>query len=80
MDNNDWKLKFFKRIKDFSVSIIFLCNKLPKTAAGFVIAQQLIKSSTSIGANVVEAQNTSSRKDFIQKMSISLREANETVY
>ena len=57
-----------------------LANKLPKTPAGFAIAKQIIRSGTSVGANFVESQDASSAKDFIQKLSISLREARETFY
>ena len=46
----------------------------------FVIANQLLKSGTSIGANVFEAQYSESRVDFIHKMKIALKEANETLY
>ena len=64
-NNKDWKEEFFKRLLKFSVSIILLSNKLPKTPAGFAIANQIVKSGTSIGANFVEAQDASSLKDFI---------------
>ena len=46
----------------------------------FIIAKQLLKSGTSIGANINEAQNTESRADFIHKLKISAKEANETDY
>jgi four helix bundle protein len=46
----------------------------------FVIANQLIKSGTSIGANVREAQNAESKADFIHKMKIAAKEADETEY
>jgi four helix bundle protein len=46
----------------------------------FVLANQLLKSGTSIGANVFEAQHSESRLDFIHKMKIALKEANETFY
>ena len=46
----------------------------------FVVANQLTKSGTSIGANVHEAQNTESRADFIHKMKIAAKEAEETEY
>lgn len=46
----------------------------------FVIARQLLKSGTSIGANINEAQNAESRADFIHKLKISAKEANETEY
>lgn len=68
--NNGWKKTFLERLLSFSVSIVILANKLLKTPAGFVIAQQIIKSGTSIGANATEAQDASSTKDFVQKLSI----------
>ena len=46
----------------------------------FVLANQLIKSGTSIGANVREAQNAESKADFIHKMKIAAKEADETTY
>ena len=78
--DNKWKSEFLERLLKFSVRIILLANRLPKTPAGFAIATQLIKAGTSIGANVNEAQDASSSKDFVQKLSIALREAKETRY
>jgi four helix bundle protein len=46
----------------------------------FVFSNQLLKSGTSIGANVYEAQYAESRLDFVHKMKIALKEANETLY
>ncbi len=46
----------------------------------FVISKQLIKSGTSIGAKIKEAQNAESKKDFIHKMKIAIKEADETEY
>jgi four helix bundle protein len=46
----------------------------------FIVSNQLLKSGTSIGANVFEAQYAESRSDFIHKMKIALKEANETLY
>ena len=46
----------------------------------FIISNQLLKAGTSIGANVFEAQYAESRLDFIHKMKIALKEANETLY
>lgn len=46
----------------------------------FVISRQLLKSGTSIGANVLEAQNSESKIDFIYKLKIAAKEANETEY
>lgn len=46
----------------------------------FVLSRQLLKSGTSIGANIREAEHAQSKADFINKLSISLKEANETEY
>src|SRR3989344_1377006 len=70
---------FLDRLLKFSVSVINLSNQLPKTPAGFAIASQFIRSGTSIGANVEEAQDASSAKDFIQRLSIALREEKDTM-
>ena len=80
LTNKEWKDEFAERLLQFSVRIIKLANLLPKTPAGFAIASQLIKAATSIGANFIEAQDASSARDFVQKLSISLREAREAIY
>jgi four helix bundle protein len=64
---------------DFSVNIIKFCELL-ETDRKFIIANQLLKSGTSIGANIFEAQHAESRGDFIHKMKIAIKEANETLY
>ena len=64
----------------FAVMIIRMANNLPRTAAGYVIAQQVIRSGTSVGANTSEAQQAVSKRDFINKMSIALKECKETKY
>jgi four helix bundle protein len=68
-----------KKSVDFSVSIFRYSDYL-KSKQQFVISNQLLKSGTSIGANVFEAQYPESRLDFIHKMKIALKEANETLY
>ena len=64
---------------DFALEIIELTRYL-KLNKEFVISNQLLKSGTSIGANVSEAQAAQSTKDFIAKMSIASKEARETEY
>jgi four helix bundle protein len=64
---------------DFGVRILRTCRSLQKERHN-VIAHQLLKSGTSIGANVNEATAGQSRKDFLHKMSIASKEARETVY
>ena len=55
-------------------------NRLPRTVAGVEIGRQLVRSATSIGANVEEADAAESKRDFIHKMSVAHKEARETRY
>ncbi|MEO9886138.1 MAG: four helix bundle protein [Balneola sp.] len=64
---------------DFSLLIIYLFKEL-QDEREYVVSKQVLRSSTSIGANAEEAIAAQSRKDFIHKMSISLKEARETYY
>ena len=64
---------------DFAVSIIHLVKHL-KSQRESIISNQIGRSGTSIGANIREAQYANSRADFISKLQIALREANETGY
>lgn len=63
----------------FSLDIIDFCEELEKKRK-YVLASQLLKAGTSIGANVREAQNAESKTDFIHKMKIAAKEADETQY
>ena len=65
---------------DFALEIIKIYKFLRFQQKEYVMSKQLLKSGTSIGANAVEADSAQSHKDFIAKMSISLKEANETRY
>jgi len=64
----------------FAIDIVSLYKYLEDDKKEFVMSKQLLKSGTSIGANVREAEFAQSKADFISKMSISLKEANETDY
>lgn len=64
---------------EFSLAVIRYCDLLEQHKK-FVIAKQLLRSATSIGANVFEAQNAESKADFIHKMKIAAKETSETVY
>ena len=64
---------------EFSVDIIHLVKRL-KTEHESIISNQIGRSGTSIGANIHEAQYAQSRKDFISKLEIALKEASETGY
>ena len=64
---------------EFSIAIINYCGLLEQHRR-FVISKQLLRSATSIGANVFEAQNAESKADFIHKMKIAAKETSETLY
>lgn len=64
---------------EFAVSIVSFSETLQEQHK-FVVGNQLLRSGTSIGANVREAQNAESRADFIHKIKIALKEADETEY
>jgi len=68
------------RTFEFSVNIIELYKYLQMEKKEYTLGKQLLRSGTSIGANVEEATAAQSKKDFIAKMSISLKEARETNY
>ena len=63
----------------FAIDIIAFCEELEKNKK-FVVANQLLKSGTSIGAQVREAQNAESKADFVHKFKIVAKEAEETEY
>ena len=65
---------------DFFFCIIGLCRFLNEEKHEYRIADQMFRSGTSIGANIAEAQCAISKKDFIAKLYISLKESNETLY
>lgn len=64
---------------DFSLMVIEYCEQL-EIEKKYVIARQLLRSGTSIGANAMEAQNGESKADFIHKMKIAAKEAEESQY
>ena len=74
--NSIIKEKSFK----FSVRVVNLYKYLLTTHSEYVLSKQILRSGTSIGANVSEAQEAQSDADFIAKLSISLKEARETEY
>jgi len=92
MTNDEWKMtneegdmgtaprNIQERTFEFGVRIIRLVDRLPRTIAGMKIGQQLIESGTSVGANMQEADAAESKKDFIHKTGIALKEAQESHY
>jgi four helix bundle protein len=64
----------------FGLSIIRFSEQLPHSQVGKILCNQLVRSGTSIGANMEEVTAASSKQDFIYKANISLREARESNY
>jgi four helix bundle protein len=71
--------KIDERTFDFALQIIEL-YKFLNTRNEYILSKQLLRSGTSVGANIEEAQAAQSRKDFISKMSIASKEARESRY
>jgi|GEM_PF-81600 len=91
MDNDlayflDWGISavaenvILDRSKAFAIRIIRLYQYLTETKREFVLSKQLLRSGTSIGANVREANQAQTKKDFASKMNIALKEAAESEY
>ena len=64
----------------FAVRVVNLCRYLQTEEKEYILSKQLLRSGTSIGANVAESQQAQSRPDFISKLNIALKEASETDY
>ena len=86
MKINNWTLKIMKEnpLKDksyqFALKVIEVCKILQEMNHEFVLSKQLLRSGTSIGANVEEAVGAQSKRDFLSKISIAYKEARETNY
>lgn len=79
-ENVKFKIEFNKRLIRFSLAIIKLCKEVRKDRNLWAIADQLIRSATSVGANVMEAKAASSKLDYLKFFQIALKSANETIY
>ena len=77
-DNEKFKNEFKKRLYQFVLRLIRLINFIPKSMTNEVIGKQLLRSGTSILANFIEAHSASSRKDFTNFFTHSLKSANES--
>jgi four helix bundle protein len=64
----------------FAVNIVRFCRALPRTTDGYVLARQLLKAATSVGANYRAARRGRSRDEFISKLGVVVEEADETLY
>lgn len=77
-DKEKFKNEFKKRLYNFVLRLIKMIDRLPKSSVNDVMGKQLLRSGTSILANYVEANSASSRKDFINYFTHSLKSANES--
>ena len=75
IDNNP----ILKKTIEFSLVVIEYCELLDASKK-YIISKQLLRSATSVGANAMEAQNAESKADFIHKLKISAKEADEVQY
>lgn len=74
------KQQLLNRIYDYALNVVIFCDSLSKNSLTQILAKQLLRSGTSISANVIEAQSSSSKKDFINFYTYSLKSANETKF
>jgi len=70
----------YERSKLFALEIIKLYKYLVDEKNEYVLSKQVLRSGTSIGANIAESQGAQSPADFVSKLSIALKEADETIY
>ena len=80
IENSKFKKEFISRLINFSISIIKFCELLKNEKYFLVIIDQLLRSATSIGANVIEAKSSSSKTEYLRYFQIALKSANETKY
>jgi len=78
--NDKYKTDLAKRSFDFGIEAIKVCEGLSQKRSAQIVANQLIRSATSVGANIVEARASSTRKEFKKFNEIALRSANESQY
>ena len=78
--NSKFKIDLKTRCYQFGLEIIILVDKLPNKRAAWIIADQLLRSSMSNGANLAEGTAASSRLEYKKYFEISLKSANESLY
>lgn len=77
---NTFKTQFKRRCFDFSIAVLRLSEILRKKQINWILIDQLVRSATSIGANIVEGGNSTSKKEFINYFQIALKSSSETLY
>jgi four helix bundle protein len=76
--NSEFKIEFKKRLYIFVLKILKLVQSIESKTVSRILVDQVVRSATSILANFVEGQASSSRREFVNFMQISLKSANET--
>ncbi len=79
-EKEKFKIELKRRIYDWVISLIKFLDKIPHDIVGRTIVDQLARSGTSVGANYIEAQAASSKKDFTNFLFYSLKSANESKF
>lgn len=69
-----------ERTFQFALQTIRVCQQIDEVEKQYILTKQLTRSASSVGANVREARNAESKNDFIHKLSIALKECDESVY
>ncbi|MBU4347681.1 four helix bundle protein [Patescibacteria group bacterium] len=80
MENQEFKKMLKLRAFNLARAIMRLADKFPSKRSAWVIADQLLRSATSIGANIIEAQAASSKRDFVNFLNHALKSGNETKF
>lgn len=80
MNNDEFKKSLIRRAFIFARNTISLVDTFPNKRSAWVISDQLIRAATSIGANIIEAQAASSKKDFVNFLNHALKSGNETKF
>jgi four helix bundle protein len=78
--NQNYKRQLITRAFNLARKIISLTDKFPQKRSSWVITDQLIRAGTSVGANIIEAQAASSKRDFINFLNHGLKSGNETKF
>lgn len=79
-EREQWKKEFLARLINFSVKVLHFGNSINKDPVLRPVSDQLVRSATSVGANVCEAQGAGSKRDFAHFFQIALKSAKETQY
>lgn len=77
---NERTANLYQRMVVFGSQVIGLSDNLPKSPGGRIVADQVCRSSTAIGANYREAQRARTRAEFVSKLQVALQEADETIH